>query len=208
MFLDLWQDETGERPVLRSAETQALPGGMTVQVLTSHTLGEQSVIASQYRQATNQARRRIWITNPYFLPSAAFRRALRKAAKRGVDVRLLLPGTCDHPHVQYATQHFYGRYIHWGIRVLQWNGPMVHVKTAVIDGVWSMVGSFNLDRLSLVHNHEITAVILNHGFGARMESTYEEDGTCCREVTHEEWRNRGIRQRLMGRFWSAFRVWM
>jgi cardiolipin synthase len=150
-----------------------------------------------YFHALRRARERVWIANPYFLPNALFRQELRQAARRGVDVRLLVPRQTDFPPVGYAGQHLFGRFLRWGIRVFEWAGPMMHAKTGVIDGLWSTVGSYNFDRFSLLNNYELSIVILGREFGKRMESMFEADFARSLEILPDEWKGRGARRKLI-----------
>jgi len=131
---------------------------------------------------------------------------LRRAARRGVDVRLLVPLESDVPPAHYAAQRLFERYLRWGIRIFQWPGPMMHAKTVVIDTQWSTVGSYNMDSLSLLLNDELTVVVLNRDFGERLESMFREDFEVCEELTLNAWRKRGWLQRLAEKFFSLFRL--
>jgi cardiolipin synthase len=205
LFLELWKSPQ----ILPRAEMEVvpdkLPASHSIRVVGSSHLTPRCEIAAQYRAAIRQARRTVWIANPYFLPSVSFRRALHKAAKRGVDVRIVVPQQSDLPTVLSAAQHFYDRYLRWGIRVFEWTGPMLHAKMAVIDGEWSTVGSFNLDRRSLLHNHEVTAIVVGRAFGRQMADMFENDFGQCHELSLARWRERGWARRLRERWWALFR---
>jgi cardiolipin synthase len=177
-------------------------------VLASSHLTPRCEIGAQYRAAIKTARRTVWIANPYFLPSASFRRAMRKAAKNGVDVRVMVPQHSDISSVLSAAQHFYDRYLQWGIRLFEWTGPMLHAKMAVIDGEWSTVGSFNLNYQSLLHNQEVTVIVVNRAFGWQMEDMFTEDFQRCHELSLAGWRTRSWARRLRERWWALFRALM
>ena len=208
LFLELWRSPQIRPRAKVEAVADELPTGLSIRVLGSSHVTPRCEIAAQYRAAIRKARRTVWIANPYFLPSASFRRALRKAAKRGVDVRIMVPQQSDLPVVLSAAQHFYHRYLRWGIRVFEWAGPMLHAKTAVIDGEWSTVGSFNLDRRSLLQNHEVSAIITGRAFGRQMADMFEDDFRRCRELSLASWRDRGWARRLRERWWALFRTLM
>jgi len=131
---------------------------------------------------------------------------LRRATRRGVDVRLLVPRISDVPPALYASQRLFERYLKWGIRIFEWPGPMMHAKTAVIDTLWSTVGSYNMDPLSLLLNDELTAVMFNRDFGARLEEMFREDFGACKELTLKVWRGRGWMRRLAEKFFHIFRL--
>jgi len=206
MFLDLWARERKADPVPARRPPVTASAGARALVLSSHRYRDRWEIAQHYRHAVVNARARIWIANAYFLPSASFRRALRKADRRGVDVRLIVPGRSDFAPVLYASQRLFGGYLRSGIRVYEWPGQMMHAKTAVVDGEWSTVGSYNIDHLSLLHNYELTAVVVDRDFGRRMEEMYERDFAECREITLEEWRKRGWKRRMCEWFFYQFRT--
>jgi cardiolipin synthase len=173
--------------------------GLQVAVMGARRWRDRRSIARHYFHAISSAQRRIWITNAYFVPDRRFLRALRLAAQRGVDVRLIVPAQSDAWPVYYATRALFTRLLSWGVKVFEWQNTMMHAKTAVIDGVWSMVGSFNLDHLSLLQNLEVTVLVLDAGLGKRMEDMFELDLYGCREVRPVEWRSRGLARRFVER---------
>src|SRR6185369_1764756 len=208
LSLEFWPEEKKRHPapLIRVVRPPAQPNGSPVLILGSSRLQDRFRISRNLRFAFRQARRRIWIANPYFLPSRSLRGELRRAARRGVDVRLLVPRTSDVPPARFASQRLFERYLKWGIRIFEWPGPMMHAKTAVIDTLWSTVGSYNMDPLSLLLNDELTAVVFNRDFGARLEAMFTEDFEASRELTREVWRKRGWFPRLVEKFFYAFRL--
>ena len=121
------------------------------------------------------ARKRLWLTDAYYVGTAAHVEALRAAAKDGVDVRLLLPNITDIPLLQPLSRAGYRQLLEAGVRVFEWNGTMMHAKTAVADGTWSRVGSTNLNIASWIGNCELDAFIENEPFAVEMEEMYEQD---------------------------------
>jgi cardiolipin synthase len=180
-------------------------GDVPVMVLESRPVGP-GPFASVFRHAVNQARRRIWIANPYFLPPRSFRKALRRAARRGVDVRLLLPGRSDSPIVLRASQRSYACYLRSGIRLFEWPGTMMHSKAAVVDGLWSTIGSYNIDPLSLLVNRELNLVLLDRRTGRGFEEMFEEDFARSLEIDAEAWKARGAWRRLTENLCASFRI--
>ncbi|HEX6707286.1 MAG TPA: phospholipase D-like domain-containing protein [Albitalea sp.] len=146
-------------------------------------------------RAIDAAHERVWITTAYFVPTRRLVRALAAAARRGVDVQLVLPGRSDAWAPLHAGRSHYGRLLQAGVRVLERQGALLHAKTTVIDGVWATVGSANLDWRSFVHNAEANVVVLDAGFGAQMEAVFREDVAASREVTLAQWHARGWLQR-------------
>lgn len=121
------------------------------------------------------ARMRLWITDAYFVGTPAYVQALIAAAGDGVDVRLLVPGATDLPLVQPMTRSGYRVLLDGGVRVFEWNGTMVHAKTAVADARWARVGSSNLNIQSWMGNCELDVAIEDEAFGKLMEEVYEAD---------------------------------
>ena len=121
------------------------------------------------------ARTSLWITDAYFVGTAAYVQALRAAAHDGVDVRLLVPGESDLGLVKRLSVAGYRPLLEAGIRIFEWNGPMLHAKTAVADGRWARVGSSNLNLSSWLANWELDVAIEHEGFAHEMEAAYEED---------------------------------
>lgn len=121
------------------------------------------------------ARKRLWLSDAYFNGTTLYIQALRAAARDGVDVRLLLPSTTDIPILQPVSRASYRTLLEAGVRIFEWNGTMVHAKTAVTDGRWSRVGSTNLNVASWFSNCELDAVIEDDAFGAQMEEMYLRD---------------------------------
>ena len=121
------------------------------------------------------ARERLWLTDAYFVGVAPYVRALANAAQDGVDVRLLVPGTSDLPPVAAVSRSGYRPLLAAGVRVFEWNGSMLHAKTAVADARWARVGSTNLNLASWMGNCEIDVAVEDHGFAQTLAAQYEKD---------------------------------
>jgi cardiolipin synthase len=121
------------------------------------------------------AKRTLWLSDAYFLGTSSYIQALTSAAHSGVDVRLLIPGSTDIPIMRAVSHAGLRPLLQAGVRVFEWNGSMMHAKTAVADGRWARVGSTNLNLLSWVGNWELDVVIENKRFAQEMEQTYVED---------------------------------
>jgi cardiolipin synthase len=133
------------------------------------------------------ARDRLWITDAYFVGASPYVQALVAASLDGVDVRLLLPGSgTDLPVVQQLTRTGYRPLLEAGVRIFEWNGSMIHAKTAVADGRWARVGSSNLNIQSWLGNWELDVAIEDVGFGQQMEEMYLADLTNATEVVLDE----------------------
>lgn len=137
------------------------------------------------------AQDRLWLTDAYFVGVAPYVQALAAAARDGVDVRLLVPGTSDIPAVGSMSRAGYRPLLEAGVRVFEWNGSMLHAKTAVADGRWARVGSSNLNLASWMGNCEIDVAIENRDFAELMEAQYETDlGNATEIVLHQRRRKR------------------
>lgn len=121
------------------------------------------------------ARLRLWLTDAYFVPVAAYVHALCAASRDGVDVRLLVPGASDIPILSPLSRSTYRPLLEAGVRVFEWNGTMLHAKTAVADGRWARVGSTNLNLASFIGNYELDVAVEDEGFAAAMERQYRDD---------------------------------
>ena len=167
-----------------------------------------TTITGTLLQRIGRARQRIWLASGYFVPSWKLRRRLARAARRGIDVRLLLPGPfTDHPAVRHAGRRFYRQLLRAGVRIYEYQPRFQHAKVGLIDD-WVTVGSSNLDRWNLRWNLEAnqeidapdfaaeTAAMLTTGFGQSLEMDYQS------------WGRRGWYARLAERFWGGVDRWV
>lgn len=192
-------------PVRISLPDERLDGTVAA-VIGAKRWRDRRSIAHHYYYALSRARHRIWITNAYFILSRPFLRAIREACQRGVDVRLLLPFRSNEWPAVFASGALFQRLLDWGVRIFMWKGPMLHSKTAVIDGAWSMIGSFNLDHLSLLQNLEVALIALGSPVGSKMEAMFEEDQRSSPELTSEIWKSRACPRRFLERACYALRL--
>lgn len=156
----------------------------------------------------NRAQHRIWICTAYFVPSRRFRKVLRAAARRGLDVRLLLPGPeTDHPHVRTAGRGFYAALLKDGIRVFEFQSRVLHSKAVICDD-WVSIGSSNYDRWNLRWNLEANLEIEDREFCQSTIRMFENDYSGSVEIRLEDWLRRPWRQRLAERFWGWVEYWI
>lgn len=209
-FVDRWHRITGERLIVSERQGSGpIPGGETVGVVAANGgQGRKSAIVAAYEAAIRSARERVWITQAYFAPARGFVNRLRKAAKRGVDVRIIVPGISDSVIVRHASRSWYGKMLRKRIRIYESTQALLHAKTAVIDGVWSTVGTSNLDYRSFLHNDEINAVIIGRAFGRKMEAQFLEDMANCRPVDLETWKRRPLLDKFAERLGRAMEYWL
>jgi len=196
-FGELWTVTTGE--VLGSSFYSSPSGGVsgissssmkTVSILSSPGAGtERLPILFWYSFAS--AKHSLYITNPYFLPPPAVLAAGTDAAKRGVDVRVLLPSNLtDAKAVRLASQSNYRALLDAGVKVYEYQRSRIHSKVFVVDGIWSVIGSANMDTRSAVLNEENNIGVQDAEFGERVQAAFWEDLKDAREITKEEWDRR------------------
>jgi cardiolipin synthase len=154
--------------------------------------------------AIRNAEDRVWLTIGYFAPPPQAIEDLAAAAQAGTDVRLLLPGVSDFEAAIDAARAHYTELLEAGVRIWEMDDAILHAKTATVDGVWSVVGSSNIDYRSVLFNDEVDAVILGSDTAAQLEAMFEADAAAAREIDLETWRNRPLGQRLEEFFW---RLW-
>src|SRR5206468_2084968 len=150
------------------------------------------------------ARRCVWIQNAYFLPDRGLRRALARAARRGVDVRVIVPGRSDVRVIEWASLYVLRRLARRGVQILRWRGAMMHAKTAVVDALWSTIGSYNFDAQSRFNNLEVTVEILDAGVGEALVKEFEGDLATCDPYDEAAWLELPWWRKALA--WLAFRV--
>jgi cardiolipin synthase len=179
-----------------------------VEVISNLRMQTRSEMRYAYLHAIRRAESTISIMNAYFIPDVGLRRAFGLAVKRGVDVRVIVPSRSDVAAVYYASRHLYGRLLRRGVRIFEWPERMMHAKCGVIDGVWSTIGTYNLDRRSFLHNLEVALVTIDRPLGARMQAQFERDLAGCHEVTLEEWKRRSSWRKFLEWFFFKLRYWL
>ncbi len=152
-------------------------------------------VAAIYRWLADRADETIELTDAYFVAPRRVLEALIRAARRGVRVRLLLPGRNNHPVAGLAARRIYQPLLDAGAEIHEWTGVMLHAKTAVVDGVVTLVGSSNLDPLSLRRNYELNALVADPATGSAMRDLFASDLEKAVPVRADEWRRRPLRAR-------------
>jgi cardiolipin synthase len=195
-FVNMWvRTEVGELPEAPYFPTLAPVGDKVVRVLASDP-DKGFEIYKSLVLAIQEAKKTIHITSAYFVPDQQIVDALSAAAKRGVDVRLVLPGVTDHGLVLHAGRAFYDELLANGVKIHHLQVAVLHAKTAVIDGTWSTIGSANIDRRSFIHNYELNVIVLDPAFGQDMEAAFNEDLRDSKPVSREEWSRRPWADRI------------
>nr|WP_217900118.1 cardiolipin synthase [Noviherbaspirillum humi] len=202
MFVDTWLRKTGQAlpdagffPPLRRE------GNSLVRAIGSTPEKEDYSVYKTYVSALAHADRYVHLTTAYFVPDKEIVGAIIDAARRGIDVRIIFPSFTDHTLILYASRSYYDELLAAGVKIYERKQAMLHAKTAVIDGVWSTIGSTNLDIRSFLHNDEINAVILSTDFADRMEALFQRDVLESDQILPEQWSQRGMFQRM--REWST-----
>jgi cardiolipin synthase A/B len=210
LFVTFWADLHGSSPL---SGTEYFPdlnreGGNLLRMGYNMALEEEYEVYLLYLSAIEFAQESIWITQGYFSPDRKFLNALKQASRRGVDVRLLLPGVTDSWITISSSRHHYEELLKEGIRIFERRDVLQHAKTAVIDGIWSIVGSTNLDHRGFMHSNEANVVIWGRDFGDEMQALFLNDQTLNLEIFLSEWRQRPFRRKMMERFASIFDYWL
>lgn len=200
MFRSLWSTEGGEALSSKAATRTKGSGPMSVRFLANFYRGERPHVRRAYLAAIVKAKARIRICNAYFFPDRGLRRALVRAARRGVLVELIVPATSDVRPAVYASRSLYGRFLRHDIAIYEWHRTVLHAKTAVIDGNWSTVGSSNLDPFSSFVNLEVNVSIRSERFGEIMDRQFELDRAACRRIERAWWKKRPWTQRVVELF--------
>ena len=171
-------------------------GDSVVQALDGSPRDGHPAIYRTLLVAIAAAHKSVHLTTGFFAPPPDLLEALECAARRGVDVRIIVPGISNSDSTITAGRSHYEELLAAGVKVYERQGVVLHAKTAVIDGVWSVVGSANLDWRSVVFNNEIDAVVLGPTFGSEMETQFSKDLLASKEITLSQWQHRGIGERL------------
>ncbi|HWE74367.1 MAG TPA: phospholipase D-like domain-containing protein [Stellaceae bacterium] len=196
VFLDHWRDEQG--PPLPAVAEPPPPanGNQAVRVIASDHSDTIPRYYATILSAIRSAEKSIWISAAYFVPTKEEKHDLMAAARRGVDVRLLLPGNSDERMAQAVGRSNYGDLLEAGIHIFEEQDGMLHSKWATIDGVWSVVGSSNFDHRSILFNDEVDAVVLGRETSAQLESLFDQQVAKAKPITLQSWGDRPIGERF------------
>ena len=201
MFVEAWaQQDADDLPDAEFFPPLSVAGDKLVRVIGSQPGGGFEIYKA-YILAIQQAKKSVHITSAYFVPDPQTVDALIAAAKRGVDVKVVLPGVSDSGLVFHAGHALYDQLLDGGVKIHHLKLAVLHAKTAVIDGTWSTVGSTNIDMRSFMHNSELNLVVLGESFGRDMENAFAEDLRDSVQITPEQWQRRPITDRI--KEWAA-----
>jgi cardiolipin synthase len=206
-FADIWAFASGEileGPLFFPPAADAAaagPGAMVHTGLASLPAGDLHPLRLFIAQSFLSAQHRLYITTPYFVLDEEMRNVVAERARAGVDVRILLPDEhTDAKLIRLTSHHYFEDLLAAGVKIYEYQPTMLHSKCIVVDGQWSVVGSANMDVRSIELNVENVLGILDEGFGATMEATFQEDLKRSREFRLEEWRRRGS--------WDKVKEWV
>jgi cardiolipin synthase len=171
-------------------------GKVSAQIVRSSPAGGSFQNYMLFLLSINSAKRSILITNPYFMPDETMTDALLKAAARGVRVALLVPGNTDNRFTYTASRSHYGPLLLGGVEIYEYQAALMHAKTIVVDGVWGTIGSTNIDSRSFALNQELNLTSHDSGLARQLERIFQDDLKHSRKISYEEWRSRGIVERL------------
>jgi cardiolipin synthase len=209
LFLDSWARQKGpELPPRNYFPSQKKEGHDVVQVLGNRPEEENPTIYLMYVSAISHAEKSVHLTNPYFVPDPQMSRALQAAARRGVDVKIVLPGSSDIGVIFFAGRSFYTDLLEAGVKLYERKNALLHAKTAVVDGIWSTIGSTNLELWSFTKNYEVNTVILGEDIASEMEAVFEKDLARSKRVDLKEWEERPLRERMKEWVVRLFRHWL
>jgi cardiolipin synthase A/B len=198
---EAWREQGCEGELPAAAAVPPAAGDKVVRIIASSPDGRPSEIYRALLGAIDHAQRSVHLTMAYFAPGPEMIAALTAAAQRGVDVQLILPSMSDFTPVLNAGRSYYAELLGAGVKIAELQDAVLHAKTAVIDGVWSTVGSSNMDWRSLVSNNEANLVVLGDDFAQEMERLFERDLAQSQVIEREAWAQRPVVQRL--REWLA-----
>jgi cardiolipin synthase len=209
LFLETWQLQKGAKLSERNYFPDLKAEGNALVRAVGSSPGESNRLTFvMYVSAITFAENSLHLTNAYFVPDDETVKALGDAARRGVDVKIILPGTTDISLTLAAGRYHYSKLLKSGVKLYERRDVLLHAKTAVIDNVWSTVGSTNMDFWSFSSNDEVNAVILNKEFASEMEKMFAADLAKSHEIRLEEWEKRPLLNRLKEWFTHQFERWL
>jgi cardiolipin synthase A/B len=200
VFVENWLECCGE--ILSGPEFfPEVPraGDTTAIVVKSSPSDRATVSRVAFQVLIEGAEKEVRIGTPYFLPDRTLRRALAETAKRGVRITIVVPGPrTDQRWVRIASRRMYGEMLAAGVRILEYEPSMTHVKTLLVDDHWAIVGTTNVDNRSFEHNDEVNVALLDRAINKRLLKDFERDVGSSREITLEGWKRRPFWERMIG----------
>ena len=199
VFVENWLECCGE--VLTGEAyfpTLQCPGDSTAFLVKSSPSDRATTVRVVFQSLIEGAETSLCINTPYFLPDRPLRRAIMRTARRGVSMRIIVPGpVTDQRWVRLASRRVYGGMLRAGVRLFEYRPAMMHAKILICDGTWSVIGTTNMDNRSFEHNDEVNMVMLDGSVTARLTADFERDLADCTEVTLAEWRKRPLWEKAL-----------
>ena len=209
LFLATWEKQKGGALARRNYLPQLHSKGKeVVRAIGSSPDEPYSLIYATLISAIRSAETGVYLTNAYFVPDPQLLAALKDAAQRGVDIKILLPSYSDNWPVLHAGRSHYEELLSAGVKIYEPRDALLHSKTALIVGVWSTIGSTNLDWRSFLHNYEVNAVVLGTEFGDRMRAAFLADLAKSDVITPEAWQRRGVGVRVKEAIGHMWEYWL
>jgi cardiolipin synthase len=197
-FVDFWNTHrTGDLPRIVSNEER--DWNPAVRIRRNDPYMRIFPIREMYLEAIDRANHHVYLTHAYFVPDRALKAHLIDATGRGVDVQLLVPEQSNHITADWLARRHFEDLLKAGVRIFLYKHIMIHSKTATIDGLWSTIGSANIDRYSMLGNYELNLEVYSRGLAAQMERMFELDKTNAEELTLQVWERRPLPAKLVER---------
>ena len=195
-FVDFWNSHrTGDLPeIVPNKERDWNPA---VRVRRNDPYMRIFPIRGMYLEAIDRANSHVYLTHAYFVPDRALKAHLIEAARRGVDVQMLVPEQSNHVTADWLARRHFHELLEAGVRIFRYKHIMIHSKTATVDGLWSTIGSANIDRYSMLGNYELNIEVYSRSLAAQMERMFEVDKTNAEELTLVEWENRPLPAKIV-----------
>jgi cardiolipin synthase len=209
LFFGTWREQ--KAPAADPADyfpTLPRQGVQTIRIIGSSPGERQPLHYASLLTAMKNARRRVWLCSGYFVPPHQEREELARVSRAGLDVRIVVPAFSDVQAAVYAARAAYGDLLEAGAQIYEMRDAVVHAKLAVVDDTWTVVGSSNLDRRSVVFNQEVDAVILGHDTAGQVEALLRQYMDVSRPVALDRWERRSVGERLRELQARVWQYWM
>jgi cardiolipin synthase A/B len=204
IFVKSWEIWKGNTVHFQRDVEPAAEGLPVMPIFASSSKGRRTMRKLLY-YSINEAQQCIYLTTAYFTPSRRMLHVLQDAESRGVDVKLLLPGKTDIKAAHYAGRAFFTKLLKAGVEIYNYQGEILHAKTSVFDGIWSVIGSANLDFQSLRRNDEGNVGIIDSNFAGQMTDIFHEDLKQSEQIEHDTWVKRPFWEKVKEHFFAIFR---
>jgi len=207
MFRRTWLRAGGKyfKPLPPASSFSAKATGSSfVRLLDNTRRRQRATVRRAFLHVIRAARDSVLIKNAYFLPDRGLRRSLSRAVRRGIDVKVIVPGRSDVRMIEWASLYVLRNLAKQGVTILRWRGVMMHAKTAVVDKLWSTVGSYNFDAMSRFNNLEVTVEILDPAVGTSLVNNFERSLANCDPYTNDAWQKLPWYTKALA--WVCFRL--